>query len=100
MHIALAGASQDVPVFDDQRSAARWSVTVVKLWSEASEAEGILRDSFGKSLSRRADSNCRPAVYETAALPAELRRRGFPNDSRISIIRCAYGEQRSRKPLA
>ena len=31
-------------------------------------------------LSRRADSNCRPAVYETAALPAELRRRGF-NDS-------------------
>ena len=31
-------------------------------------------------LSRRADSNCRPAVYETAALPAELRRRVFPND--------------------
>ncbi len=27
-------------------------------------------------LSRRADSNCRPAVYETAALPAELRRLG------------------------
>src|SRR5947207_1070138 len=30
--------------------------------------------SAAKTLSRRADSNCRPAVYETAALPAELRR--------------------------
>src|SRR5439155_54238 len=29
-----------------------------------------------RELSRRADSNCRPAVYETAALPAELRRLG------------------------
>ena len=37
-------------------------------------------DLLGGFLSRRADSNCRPAVYETAALPAELRRRGFPRD--------------------
>src|SRR6266550_6815882 len=37
-----------------------------------------------KMLSRRADSNCRPAVYETAALPAELRRRVIPKDSRTS----------------
>src|SRR5438045_2305548 len=27
-------------------------------------------------LSRRADSNCRPVVYETTALPTELRRLG------------------------
>src|SRR5207247_11389045 len=36
-------------------------------------------------LSRRADSNCRPAVYETAALPAELRRRVFANDFGTSL---------------
>ena len=34
-------------------------------------------EALEKRLSRRADSNCRPAVYETAALPAELRRRVF-----------------------
>src|SRR6266568_1936628 len=35
-------------------------------------------EALEKRLSRRADSNCRPAVYETAALPAGLRRRGTP----------------------
>ena len=44
----------------------------------------------GKQWSRRLESNQRPAVYETAALPTELRRQGknkrkvnFPTDDAV-----------------
>ncbi len=55
------------------------AVNVSRVTATAAPAAAFAREF----LSRRADSNCRPAVYETAALPAELRRRGFPSDSRM-----------------
>ena len=44
------------------------------------------REMRWRMLSRRADSNCRPAVYETAALPLSYVGAGFPNDSRMFCI--------------
>jgi hypothetical protein len=38
---------------------------------------GIWRISLGKNRSRARGSNSRPAIYETAALPAELARPSF-----------------------
>src|ERR1700687_3827641 len=56
-----------------------YEAVVVRWWSKVRRPRQFgsqARELPSKTRSRRADSNCRPAVYETAALPTELRRPG------------------------
>src|SRR6476646_10157964 len=57
--------------------------------------------------SRRRDSNPEPAVYKTAALPIELRRRGAGSDRRwtpwrreMIRVRPQFGQTRSGSPAS
>src|SRR5438093_12993429 len=67
----------------------RWDQ--ISTWHGTAARDGC---AFARGfLSRRADSNCRPAVYETAALPAELRRLGTP----LNKFTCSGGWRRRRE---